>query len=590
MRPRRAIITVLVVMVLIVSALAATALAQSDEVLPGVMVGGIPVTGLSRADLITKLRPLAKQAQEREVTLVAGEQEWRLSAEDFGISTDVVATADVALREGRTGPLSWFSKWLDKKRSEVRWVPRIRQPQFDQQIERLAEEIYSPAGGGAIRVSGSEVSVDPPSRGLSLIKAAAARRLKKALLNPGEPERVRLPVTVISSSITEDQVNRLREQADNLLASPIEFTIEGRSFTLGPQQVAAALDLRWASDPEEPSSGDQVIIQADPKRLAEQIIAAAPWTVSPAKDAAFVTDGQKASVVPAIVGTTVDGRGAGDSINRLRNLGGQRFPIPLSVVEQQPAFTTQQAEALGIKEKIATFSTPFDPRNAPRVGNIDLMATAVDGKLLRPGEEFSLNGTTGERTEARGYREAQIILDGELVPGVGGGVCQFASTLFNAVFFAGLDVTERSNHSLYISSYPVGRDATVYYGSKDLRFRNDTPHGILLRASVNPKSLTVSLYSSPLGRTVEYETSPRRTPKEPVVKYVDDPSLPAGQEVEQEPGSPGFDITVTRTVKAGDQVLHNDTFVSKYRAWKKIILRGTGPPAPSPSPAASPTV
>ncbi|MGH9198614.1 MAG: VanW family protein, partial [Acidimicrobiia bacterium] len=187
-----------------------------------------------------------------------------------------------------------------------------------------------------------------------------------------------------------------------------------------------------------------------------------------------------------------------------------------------------------------------------------------------------------------GYQEAQVIVNGELVPGIGGGVCQVGTTLFNAAFFAGLPIVERSNHSLHISKYPLGRDATVNYGHQDLKFRNDTPYGFLLKAFVTSKALTLSVYSTKLGRTVEYTTSERRNTKPPPTQYVDDPTLPAGQEVVQEEGSAGFDVTVTRTVREGENVLHQGTFVSKYRPWKRIVRKGTGPPAasPQPSPAA----
>jgi vancomycin resistance protein YoaR len=150
---------------------------------------------------------------------------------------------------------------------------------------------------------------------------------------------------------------------------------------------------------------------------------------------------------------------------------------------------------------------------------------------------------------------------------------------------AGLEILSRSNHSLYISHYPIGRDATVDYGRLDLKFRNDTPYGLFLRAFVDTKAMTVSVYSSPLGRTVTWEQSPQTNPKEPVVKFVDDPLLPMGVEQVTEEGKPGFDITTIRRVSAGDQVLREDKFVSKYRPWKRIVRRGIGP-AVAPSPGA----
>jgi vancomycin resistance protein YoaR len=165
-----------------------------------------------------------------------------------------------------------------------------------------------------------------------------------------------------------------------------------------------------------------------------------------------------------------------------------------------------------------------------------------------------------------------------------------ATTLFNAVYLAGLDIVERVNHSLYISKYPMGRDATVNYGHQDLRFRNDTEFGLLLKASVSAKQMTVNIYSSPLGRTVTETVSPARNPKVPPVKYIPDPAIPTGTEKVEEQGTAGFDITVTRKVTSGGQTLHSDTCVSKYSPWKRVIKRGTGPaPPPQEQPDVPPT-
>src|SRR5207245_4053367 len=132
----------------------------------------------------------------------------------------------------------------------------------------------------------------------------------------------------------------------------------------------------------------------------------------------------------------------------------------------------------------------------------------VDGKLIGPGETFSFNGTTGERSAAKGFLEAPVIVNGELSTGLGGGVCQVSTTVFNAAYDAGLKITERTNHALYISHYPQGRDATVDYPDVDLKFVNDTGHWILLRTFVGSSSLVVSLYGAPQHRTVESTVAP----------------------------------------------------------------------------------
>ena len=136
------------------------------------------------------------------------------------------------------------------------------------------------------------------------------------------------------------------------------------------------------------------------------------------------------------------------------------------------------------------------------------MAELIDGALVAPGARFSFNETTGERNAAKGFEEAPVIINGELQSGIGGGVCQVSTTVFNAAFEAGLSIDRRTNHALYISHYPLGRDATVNYPDIDLVFTNDTDRWLLVRTFVGAGSLTVNLYGTPQNRRVETETAP----------------------------------------------------------------------------------
>ena len=145
---------------------------------------------------------------------------------------------------------------------------------------------------------------------------------------------------------------------------------------------------------------------------------------------------------------------------------------------------------------------------ANRIHNVQVVSHLIDNTLIAPGEEFSFNGTTGERNAAKGLLEAPVIINGELKNGLGGGTCQVSTTVFNAAYEAGLPITARTNHALYISHYPQGRDATVNYPDIDLKFVNDTGHWLLLRTFVSSSSLTVNLYGTPQHRRVESETAP----------------------------------------------------------------------------------
>ena len=205
----------------------------------------------------------------------------------------------------------------------------------------------------------------------------------------------------------------------------------------------------------------------------------------------FAVDGVARRVVPARPGIRLDAIGTADAVlaaalKRRPKLRVARLPV----AEAQAKLTTEAAHAMRIRRTVGTFTTVFG--GIPnRIHNVELVAHLVDGKLIAPGATFSFNQTTGERNAAKGFLEAPVIVNGELTTGLGGGVCQVSTTVFNAAFEAGLRITQRTNHALYISHYPQGRDATVDYPSVDLKFVNDTGNWLLLRTFVSSSSLTV---------------------------------------------------------------------------------------------------
>jgi vancomycin resistance protein YoaR len=209
------------------------------------------------------------------------------------------------------------------------------------------------------------------------------------------------------------------------------------------------------------------------------------------------------------------------------------------------------------------------------------MADYIDGTIIKPGKVFSFNGTVGPRTAARGFREGQMILGSLLLPAIGGGVCQTATTLFNNAFENGLPVVERHNHSWYISHYPIGRDATVSWGGPDLKFRNDLDHAIMIKSSYTDSTLTFTFYGTRQGRKVESSTGPQVNFRSPQTSYAYDPAAPRGS-VRTVTGSheSGFDITVFRKVYEHGKVIRKDSFTSNYIAVgdTKIYGPGTHPP------------
>jgi vancomycin resistance protein YoaR len=225
-----------------------------------------------------------------------------------------------------------------------------------------------------------------------------------------------------------------------------------------------------------------------------------------------------------------------------------------------------------------------------RIHNVQVVSHLVDNTLIAPGKEFSFNATTGERNAAKGLLEAPVIINGELEDGLGGGTCQVSTTVFNAAYEGGLPITTRTNHALYISHYPQGRDATVNYPNIDLKFVNDTDHWLLLRTFVSSSSLTVNLYGTPQHRKVVTETDPLVTTGPIPVKIEKDPTLLIGRRVVDQEGTPPMYTRVNRKVYDDNgKLLYDNTWSSSYVGDKSIIREGSKPkPKPKPKPTPTP--
>jgi vancomycin resistance protein YoaR len=261
----------------------------------------------------------------------------------------------------------------------------------------------------------------------------------------------------------------------------------------------------------------------------------------------------------------------------------------LAVVAAQPELSTERARALGITGLVAGYTTYYggDPN---RIHNVQLVSRLIDRHLIAPGSTFSFNKTTGERNAAKGFLEAPVVINGELQNGIGGGVCQVSTTVFNAAYDAGLPITERTNHALYIDHYPLGRDATVNYPDTDLKFVNDTGHWLLLETVVGSSSLTVRLFGTPVNREVVSEASPLRDVAPPPVKRIPDPHLYIGEQVVEEYGSPSRAVSVRRLVyDRRGRLLSDNTWYSSYVSEPKVVRVGIKERPTTTKPAATTT-
>lgn len=251
------------------------------------------------------------------------------------------------------------------------------------------------------------------------------------------------------------------------------------------------------------------------------------------------------------------------------------YVIPLKITT--PEITTNQIGSEAFPDLLATFTTRYNAGNANRTQNVTLAANKIDGTVVLPGEEFSYNKTVGERTIAAGYKEAAVYSNGQVVDGIGGGICQVSSTLYNSVVLANLDIVSRRNHQFVTSYVPAGRDATVVYGSTDFKFKNTRKYPIRIKSYVKGGILKIDIFG--IKEETEYEVviDARVTASIPyTTQYVNDSSLARGKEVVKQKGSNGTKSETYKILKLNGQVVSR-TLLSKdtYNPMHKIVRRGT---------------
>ncbi|MBT9139798.1 MAG: Vancomycin B-type resistance protein VanW [Dehalococcoidia bacterium] len=231
------------------------------------------------------------------------------------------------------------------------------------------------------------------------------------------------------------------------------------------------------------------------------------------------------------------------------------------------AITAAYLESLNVREPIAMFSTNFTAENLNRNHNIKLAAKAIDKTLVLSDGQFSFNEVVGKATAQRGYREALVIVGGELVEGIGGGICQVSSTLYNAILLADLSILERRNHALAVTYLPPGRDATISYGWIDLKFLNERNHAVWLRTFIDGNKLTVTFY----GKTIPgHEVSILTTDLASIdaeEEIIMTPDLPKGVQEQLKKGQPGYHVTVWRVTKLnGEEISREMLSQDSYRS------------------------
>ena len=253
----------------------------------------------------------------------------------------------------------------------------------------------------------------------------------------------------------------------------------------------------------------------------------------------------------------------------------EEYIIPLTITK--PKITLKDIGPEALSDELGTFTTRYDVSDKDRTTNLEIACEKLNDQVILPGETFSYNKTLGARTIAAGYKSAKIYSNGEVIDGLGGGICQISSTLYNAVLQANLEIVERRNHQFVTSYVPAGRDATVAYGSTDFRFENTRQYPVRIVATAKNGIATISIYG--IKEDVEYtfDFTPKVIATIPyTTKYIEDSSLPKGTEKIKQRGVNGVQVE-TYITKMLDGKVISTTLLSKdtYNAMTQIVLKGT---------------
>uniref|UniRef100_UPI002E2663E2 VanW family protein n=1 Tax=Nocardia terrae TaxID=2675851 RepID=UPI002E2663E2 len=524
---------------------------SSGHVPRGVQIAGIDIGGLDRAAARARLQPVLDQRVAQPLTVRVEDATTDLIPRDAGLGVDWDGTWARVGGQPKN-PFTRLASFFTTRTVEP--ASTIDSAAMDRRLEALRAHDRQPVEGGVVFEDTTPVAVRPVAG--HVLDVPAARTTLADHWADGSA--LTLPIVQTPARVRADAVDRaMREVAEPAVRAPITFTGQGGDATLEPAEIAGALSFH-------PNGQGGLDLSIDNEALTAALAPQLRPTEVPPADASFELSGSRASVRPAVVGTLVDWGKTLDGLPAVLTAPANRSK---AVVYQQvqPKLSTEDANKMGVVEPVGSFTT--GGFSGPSGVNIRVIARKVDGAVVKPGETFSLNDFTGPRGTAQGYVESGIINNGRPATAVGGGISQFATTLYNAAYFAGMEDAGHTEHSYYISRYPAAREATVFDGAIDLKFRNNTPYGVVIDTVADDSSITVRLWST---KTVEVEsvTGDRTKPTES--KTV---TLPKGKDCIPSTGAPGFttsDTRIIRDAKTGKEISRHTRTV-KYDPVPTVI-------------------
>lgn len=489
--------------------------AIGGDAVRNVEIAGRAVGGEERAGVRAVVEAYADDVAATPVRIETPSATYDAVAADLGVAVDVDATVERILDAGRGfvlgRPFTWLASFLSPH--EVDPVVTVDDTVTSPAVIGLeGEDRTLPTEPTFALGDDGALALVPGVPGSGLDTAEIAAALPGAVLAAGdavgadaEPITVATEPEPVPPAMADADVQAVVDEANAMTSTPLTVDVAGDTAEIDPVTVRSWLRPAPAADGGPPT------LAVDQEAVLASLRAVLGGVGEGSVDARFEVRDGRVVIIPSQDGTGCCGPDSADRI--LQALQSGATTVALELGPAPAAFTTEMAEALGIVEpvggarawpesrsgEVGPGFTTFHAAGEARVTNIHRIADLVRGAVIPPGGQFSVNGHVGRRTTANGFVSAGAIRNGEHVNEVGGGVSQFATTLFNAAYFAGLDIVTYQAHSEYFSRYPRGREATMGYPNPDLVIENNTPYGVLIWTSYTASSLTVTLYSTPFA-------------------------------------------------------------------------------------------
>lgn len=505
-----------------------------DKVAKGTEVAGVEIGGKTQSQAADVLADELGKRAERTVTVTADGESVDLVPSDAGFTVDYVASvADAGGRKSWSPSRLW--DYYSGGGQDLDAVVEVDEEAADKALEPLLDKIEKEPTDGAVTFKRGRVDESAPRDGVGIDLEAAREAISQATVAEDAGE-VSLDPHPVEPEITQADVDSaVQEIANPAMSGPVGLQFGDETVNLRPREYSRVLSMK-------PDDGTLALdVDADGlEKLLKGKVAEADKPV----DATVRLVNGKPKVIKSKPGVTFKPEDVESVFTELVTASSGEREGKVESTVQEADFSTEDARKLGIKRKVSSFTTYF-PYAEYRNVNIGRAGELINGTVLKPGDTFSLNDIVGERTAENGFTTGTIISDGIFKEDLGGGVSQMATTTFNAAFFAGLKDIEHKPHSFYIDRYPVGREATVAWGSVDLRFENDTPYGVLIQVNVKPSSYssqgeaTVTMWSTKYW-DITTKTSDRYNYTSPATRTLTTPDCVPNS------GYGGFDVDVWR--------------------------------------------